>query len=179
METSIFHWTDSKKSFEVSIRLENYEYSGTFKINTIGEIILRLRSSIDHECMILNIEINEESNTFYIMINDISFAPPYRIENMTKTTFKISQKDSRSDDFDMLKPFSITSFAWSYPMNEKLLVLAICSQSQDELLGVYKLDTINKIENMSIKSKNKKNNKEYNLFIINEKTIKVIRILYA
>ena len=113
------------------------------------------------------------------MINDISFAPPYRIENMTKTTFKISQKDSRSDDFDMLKPFSITSFAWSYPMNEKLLRLAICSQSQDELLGIYKLDTINKIENMSIKSKNKKNNKEYNLFIINEKTIKVIRILYA
>ncbi len=90
METSIFHWTDSKKSCEVSVKLENYEYSGTFKINSIGEINLRLRSSIDHECLILNVEINEENNAFYIIVSDISYAPPYRIENMTKTTFKIS-----------------------------------------------------------------------------------------
>jgi hypothetical protein len=90
LETSIFHWTDSMKSCEVSVKLENFEFSGTFKINTIGEINLRLRSSIDHECMILNVEINEENNAFYIIMSDISYAPPYRIENMTKTTFKIS-----------------------------------------------------------------------------------------
>jgi hypothetical protein len=66
---------------------------------------LRLRSSIDHECLILNVQINEENNAFFIVISDMSYAPPYRIENMTKTTFKISQKDSRSDDFELLKPF--------------------------------------------------------------------------
>lgn len=62
-------------------------------------------------------------------------------------------------------------------MNEKLLSIAICTQSQDEHIGVYNIDTINKTENISFKSK--KTNKEYTLMIINEKTIKVIRILYA
>ncbi len=105
METSIFHWTDSKKTCDVNVKLENYEFSGNFKINQIGEINLRLRSSIEHECLILNVQINEENNAFFIVISDMSYAPPYRIENMTKTTFKISQKDSRSDDFELLKPF--------------------------------------------------------------------------
>lgn len=89
LETSVFHWTDSQKKFEVSLRLEGYEYSGNFKIDSIGEINLRLRSSIDHECMILNVSINEENNSFYIVVSDVSYAPPYRIENLTKTTFKI------------------------------------------------------------------------------------------
>jgi hypothetical protein len=87
---------------------------------------LRLRSSEDHECLILNIAISEVNNVFYIVASDISYSPPYRIENMTKTTFKISQKDSRSDDFDLLKPFHITSFAWSSPLKEKLLNISIC-----------------------------------------------------
>ena len=122
METSIFHWTDCKKEqFEVSVRLEGYEYSGSFKIENIGETILRLRSRFDEEPLILNISINEENNSFYIVVSDMSYAPPYRVENLTKTTFKISQKDSRSDDFDILKPFHITSYAWSYPLKEKLL----------------------------------------------------------
>jgi|LauGreDrversion4_2_1035121.scaffolds.fasta_scaffold04010_2 hypothetical protein len=137
---------------------------------------MRLRSTLDNECMILNAQINEENNTFFMVISDMSYAPPYRIENMTKTTFKISQKDSRSDDFELLKPFQIVSFAWSYPMNEKLLSVSICTQSVDELLGSYNIDSINKTECSLIKSK--KTNKEYNLMIINDKTIKVIRILY-
>jgi hypothetical protein len=127
LETSVFHWTDSLKKFEVSLKLEGYEYSGNFKIDSIGEVNLRLRSSIDYECMILNVSINEENNSFFIVVSDVSYAPPYRIENLTKTTFKICQKDSRSDDFDIIKPFNITSFAWSYPINEKLLSISICT----------------------------------------------------
>ena len=85
----MFHWTDSKKKYFVSIKLEDYEYSGEFQIDSIGEFSLRLKSSFDNECMILNVSINEENNTFFILISDMSYAPPYRIENMTKTTFKI------------------------------------------------------------------------------------------
>lgn len=32
-ETSLFHWTDSKKNCVVSVKLEGYEFSGSFKIN--------------------------------------------------------------------------------------------------------------------------------------------------
>jgi hypothetical protein len=42
-ETSIFHWTDSNKPFEVNVRLEGYEFSGSMIIGQIGETYLRLR----------------------------------------------------------------------------------------------------------------------------------------
>ena len=109
------------------MKLEGFEFSGNFKIDNIGEMSMRMRSSIDNECLILNVSINEENNSFFIVVSDMSFMPPYRIENLTKTTFKICQKDSRSDDFDILKPYHITSFAWSYPLNEKLLSISICT----------------------------------------------------
>jgi SHR-binding domain of vacuolar-sorting associated protein 13 len=126
-ETSIFHWTDSMKRFEVSVRLEGYEFSGNFKIDSIGEMNLRLRSTLDHDNLILNVSINEENNSFYIVVSDVSYAPPYRIENMTKATIKVCQKDARSHDFDILKPFHIASFAWSYPLEEKLLSISLCT----------------------------------------------------
>ena len=72
------------------MKLEDYEYSGDIKIDDIGEINIRLRSSIDRESIILNIEISEENGTLFIIFSDISYAPPYRIENMTKISFKLS-----------------------------------------------------------------------------------------
>ena len=174
METSIFHWTDSSKKFEVSVRLEGFEYSGNFNINTIGEVNLRLRSALDNECMIMNISINEESNTFYIVLSDMSYAPPYRVENLTKTTFKICQKGCRSDDFAILKSYEICSFAWSYPLLEKMLSVWICTQSQDQQVGIFDVDNLNqKTYKMSAKQK------EYILEVIDEKAIKILRILYS
>lgn len=126
-ETSVFHWTDASKPYQINVKMEDYEYSGNFIIDSIGEQNLRLRSSIDRESLILNISINEENNTFYIIFSDVSYQPPFRIENLTKTSFKICQVNSRSDDFDILRPFNILPFAWSYPLNEKLLKIAICS----------------------------------------------------
>lgn len=71
--------------------MEDFEYSGNFKIDSIGDINLRLKSSFDKECMILNASISEEStNTLYIVFSDVSYSPPYRVENLTKNSFKIA-----------------------------------------------------------------------------------------
>jgi len=51
------------------------------------------------------VSINEDNSAFMMVVSDVSYMPPYRIENLTKTAFKLSQKDSRSDDFDILKPY--------------------------------------------------------------------------
>lgn len=64
---------------------------------------LRLRSDVER--MVLNVSINEDNSAFMMVVSDVSYMPPYRIENLTKTAFKLSQKDSRSDDFDILKPY--------------------------------------------------------------------------
>lgn len=92
--------------------------------------------------MILNISISEETNSFYIVFSDVSFAPPYRLENLTKTRFKVQQTQGRTDDFDSLNAFETISFAWSYPLQKKLLKLSVCHLQSDEDLGTFNIDSI-------------------------------------
>ena len=104
-ETSVFHWTDASKPLEVCITLNDHEYSGNLRIDGIGEFNLRLKSITEQDSTILNVSISEEQNSFYIVFTDVSYAPPYRLENLTKTRFLVAQVKSRPDDFDHLKPF--------------------------------------------------------------------------
>jgi hypothetical protein len=87
----VFHWTDSSKPLEICVKVDDHEYSGNIRLDNIGEVNLRLKSSslTQRENMILNMTISEETNSFYIVFSDLSFAPPYRLENLTKTRFKI------------------------------------------------------------------------------------------
>jgi len=89
----------------MNVKFQDHEYSGNIRIDGIGEINLRLRGTYDNECIILCVSITEERNSLFIIFNDVSYAPPYRIENLTKTVFKISQVGSRTNDFDILKPY--------------------------------------------------------------------------
>jgi hypothetical protein len=52
-ETSVFHWTDSSKRNHISLKLDDYEYSGPFDIDSIGEITLRLNSTYEPEAIIV------------------------------------------------------------------------------------------------------------------------------
>ena len=80
------------------------------------------------------------------------------------------------DDFDRLNPFQQLSFAWSYSMQPKLLRISLCQLEQEEELGVFSLDTISKIERFNLRDKKRK--KDYVMEITNEKTMKVIRLIY-
>jgi len=73
----------------------------------------------------------------FVVFNDVSYAPPYRIENLTKTSFKIQQVNSRTNDFDVLRPYDIIPYAWSYPLNGKLLQISISSASSETDLGKF------------------------------------------
>jgi hypothetical protein len=111
------------------------------------------------------------------MISDVSYAPPYKIENMNSKTFKISQKDSLSYDFELLNPFHITSFACKYPFNVQFLSVSICRKGQDDFIGIFNVDSVHKADVINFKFR--KSIMEYNIQILNKKTVKVIRILYA
>ena len=125
-ETSIFHWTDASKPLQIAVRLDGHEFSGNLRVDGIGEVNLRLKSLQDRESTILNVSISEEANSFFIAFTDVSFAPPYRIENQTKTRFKVCQVESRVDDFDRVNPYQSLPFAWSYPLKRKLLQISVC-----------------------------------------------------
>ena len=90
-ETSVFHWTDASKPLEISVRLDDHEFCGNLRINGIGEFNLRLKNSFERDSTVLNVSVSEETNSFYIVFTDVSTSPPYRLENLTKTRFKVSQ----------------------------------------------------------------------------------------
>ena len=175
-ETSVFHWTDSSQPLEISVKLDEHEFSGNLRIDGIGEYNLRLKNTQERDSTILNVSISEEQNSFYIVFTDVSFAPPYRLENQTRTRFKVAQVNSRQDDFDRLNSFQQLSFAWSYPMQPKLLRISLCQLDTEDELGVFSLDTISKIETFTLKDKKRK--REYLMEITNEKTMKVVRFVY-
>ena len=77
----------------------------------------------------------------------------------------------------MLRPYQIIPYAWSYPLNEKLLKISISSASADADLGSFKIDQINKSEKIILQDK--KSARQFLLEILNEKTLKVIRISYT
>jgi hypothetical protein len=176
-ETSVFHWTDSRKPQEINVKCQEHEFSGNIKIDGIGEMTLRLRGTYDNESIILSVAITEERNTLFIIFNDVSYMPPYRIENLTKTSFKIQQSGSRANDFDIIKPYQIIPYAWSYPLNDKLLTIWISSSSTDEELGKFKIDQIS--QNEKIILWDKRSERQFLLEILNEKTMKVIRVSYT
>lgn len=68
------------------------------------------------------------------------------------------------------------SFAWSYPLQKKLLKLSVCHLQSDEDLGTFNIDSISKNERIVLKEKSSR--RTFILEITNEKTIKVIRIIY-
>lgn len=85
----MFHWTDAQKPLEICVKVDDHEFSGNMRLDNIGEVNLRLKNSHHAENIILNVSISEETNSFYIVFSDVSFAPPYRIENLTKSRFKV------------------------------------------------------------------------------------------
>ena len=92
----MFHWTDATKQQQISVKMAGHEFSGNIDIDKIGEWNLRLKSTYGfQDNLILNVSISEETNSFYIIFTDVSHAPPYRLENLTKTRFNITQVGCR------------------------------------------------------------------------------------
>ena len=57
-------------------------------------------------------------------------------------------------------------YAWGYPLNEKLLKISINSSSNDENLGSFKIDQINRSEKVVLEDK--KSGRQFLLEILNE-----------
>jgi hypothetical protein len=71
--------------------MAGHEFSGSIEIDKIGEWNIRLKCTNGlYDNTILNVSISEESNSFYIVFTDVSYAPPYRLENLTKSKFNIA-----------------------------------------------------------------------------------------
>ena len=61
-------------------------------------------------------------------------------------------------------------------MQPKMIRISLCQLDTEEELGVFSLDTISKIERFNLRDKKRK--KDFVMEITNEKTMKVIKLIY-
>lgn len=96
MERLPWHWPIMDYPKELCIKLENSQWSGGFVLDQLGEFAVKVPlpeaqdSSVPY--YLARVEIKLEGCTFYIVISSENRTfPPYRIENMTRSTLLISQ----------------------------------------------------------------------------------------
>ena len=147
---------------------------GPFKIDNVGEISLKLKNVTDNEIIILKVKVSEIGSTLLVEFQDEDFKPPYRIENMTKHDFIVAQNNSRGEDNDIIHSYQIMDYALSYPLNEKVIKLAIRSQTGQNHICDVKLDSFKNSEKIIVIDK--KNKVSYVISITRENAMKIIRI---
>jgi hypothetical protein len=179
-EKSIFHWTNNNKKKLVRIRID-YGISGLFAIDKISEFYIRIKNENDHSIMILNVTVQEIASSFLIEFTDGSYMPPYRIENMTKHSLVVTQSKSKNEDFDRIDPYQIIGWAFSHPLNDKVLKIAFESKELSEKYGVFAnqlasvpLDSFKNTEIFEATDKRKR--ETYVISLHRERTMKIIRI---
>lgn len=143
-ERSAFHWSDSEKSRAVCIRLEphGWQWSGQFYIEGPEDFVVRIRNTYTHEEVLTHITITLEESTLHILFHDISYNPPYRIENLSMETISIVQVDAKIPE-KVLKPFEVCGYAWDLPLSKKVLKVALYGETNASCLtiGKFKLDS--------------------------------------
>jgi hypothetical protein len=53
----------------------------------------------------------------------------------------------------MLRPHQVKSFAWTYPLQEKLISVTACSNNGSSVLGPFNIDSIKQTERIYIQDK--------------------------
>ena len=182
-EVTIFHWPDYKRRKEIACKFEGYVFSGPFLISSNAEFTLRLRpdnlvppSEHRQEFMIVMVSISEENGVIYCTFSDISEQPPFRIENMTNRTLCLHQTDTPLAEFDLLGPYEVIPFGWTYPNARKLISIAVTTRNMGNLkIGIFNIETICKKE--QITKKISKLNQEFLVEISSQNTSKIIKIM--
>lgn len=73
----------------------------------------------------------------------------------------------------------MASFAWSYPLNQRLLALSVCSQSHELNLGLIEIDRAGKGEAAAV-FRDRYNRMQYMVEVVEDEGsgMKIVRIVY-
>ncbi|CAG9462005.1 unnamed protein product [Pedinophyceae sp. YPF-701] len=119
-----FHWPDGfgKMAIEVKLdgELQNWAWSGCFRIDQPSDFGVRLRDLSSHEVHILHVVISPVQGSLQVSFISSKNRPvPYRVENRCrKTTIKFRQSlksPSRSVQWDQVAPGKFMHYAWDFP----------------------------------------------------------------
>ncbi|CAI5744769.1 unnamed protein product [Peronospora destructor] len=100
-------------------------WSFAIPINTAGDVYLQVYSSVRQRHLICQASVQVVDMYVYVVLTDVSFAPPYRIENYTPFTVDYAQLGESSifsrEQKQMaatIKPGAWHAFAWFNPLSK-------------------------------------------------------------
>ncbi|EGZ06968.1 hypothetical protein PHYSODRAFT_341128 [Phytophthora sojae] len=139
--TPLYHFGSLKKgeSIEQSQRYVSFSFSeewGTdadkknwsfaIPINTAGDLYLQVYSSVRQRYLICQASVQVVDMYVYVVLTDVSCAPPYRIENYTPFTVDCAQLGESSIFSSGQKAMAVTiksgawhAFAWFNPLSKE------------------------------------------------------------
>ncbi|KAI8561923.1 hypothetical protein RHMOL_Rhmol04G0379800 [Rhododendron molle] len=123
-----FRWQSSTKVELLKVRLDGYEWSTPFSIETEGMMCVRLKNETRSEQIHLRVEVRSATkNSHYeVIFLPNSLSSPYRIENRSMfLPIRFRQVDGASDSWKSLLPNSAASFLWEDLGRQQLLELLV------------------------------------------------------
>ncbi|GMP76188.1 hypothetical protein CsSME_00032971 [Camellia sinensis var. sinensis] len=123
-----FGWQPSTKLELLKVRLDDYEWSTPFSVETEGLMCVSLKNETKSEQIHLRVEVRSgtKCSHYEVIFRPNSLSSPYRIENCSLfLPVSFRQVDGTSDSWRSLLPNSAASLLWEDLGRRRLLELLV------------------------------------------------------
>lgn len=138
-----FGWQSTKIEL-LKVRMDGYEWSAPFSVETEGMMSVYLRSETGMDQTYLRIEVRSgtKRSSYEVIFRPNSFSSPYRIENRSLfLPIRFRQADGSSESWRFLLPNAAAAFSWEDLGRERLLEVVV-DGTKSTTVHKYNIDTI-------------------------------------
>ncbi|KAK6779427.1 hypothetical protein RDI58_021611 [Solanum bulbocastanum] len=138
-----FSWQSNKVEL-LKLRLDGYDWSPPFSIDSEGVMCICLKNQTSHNLMHLKVEVRSgtKSSLYEVILRPNSFTSPYRVENRSLFfPIRFQQVDGANDSWKFLPPNASASFSWEDLGRRRLLEVMIDGSDPAASL-TYNIDEI-------------------------------------
>lgn len=138
-----FSWKSNKVEL-LKLRLDGYDWSPPFSIDSEGVMCIWLKNQTSHNLMHLKVEVRSgtKSSRYEVILRPNSFTSPYRVENCSLFfPIRFRQVDGANDSWKFLPPNASASFSWEDLGRRRLLEVMIDGSDPAASL-TYNIDEI-------------------------------------
>ncbi|XAR56952.1 hypothetical protein NMG60_11024929 [Bertholletia excelsa] len=121
-------WQSSTKVELLKVRVDGYEWSAPFSVDTEGLMCVSLKNESRNEQIQLRVEVRGgmKNSQYEVVFRPNSLSSPYRIENRSMfLPISFRQVDGAGDSWKSLLPNSAASFLWEDLGRQRLLELLV------------------------------------------------------
>ncbi|XP_075085926.1 uncharacterized protein LOC107782497 [Nicotiana tabacum] len=138
-----FSWQSSKVEL-LKLRLDGYDWSAPFSVDSEGVMCICLKDQITDNLMHLKVEVRSgtKSSRYEVILRPNSFTSPYRVENRSLFfPIRFRQVDGANNSWKFLPPNASASFSWEDLGRRRLLEVLIDGSDPAASL-IYNIDEI-------------------------------------